>query len=271
MTKRRVGPAAALLSLMALASFAAATSAAEVGAGAQYVAMGSSFAAGPGVAERAVGAPPLCAQSSSNYAHLLAAKRGLTLDDVSCSGSVTANILTKPQMGTPPEVEAVGPTTQLVTLTIGGNDVGYLGELARRSCLDDPARTPANWRPLVCRPTALMDVERGFAALPGRLQAVVSAIKARSPQATIVFVDYVTILPAKGACPARSPLTEAQIAGFNTVAARLAAITSDVARSDGSVLIKASSISTGHDMCANDPWVFPYAFPATAQAFGPAA
>ena len=57
-TKRRCGLAAALLSLMALAPVIAA-SAAEVGAGAQYVAMGSSFAAGPGVAERAVGAPPL--------------------------------------------------------------------------------------------------------------------------------------------------------------------------------------------------------------------
>ncbi len=106
--------------------------------------------------------------------------------------------------------------------------------------------------------------------MPGRLRAIVSAIRARSPHATIIFVDYVAILPTKGACPSRSPLTEAHIAQFNAVATRLSTITADVAKSTGAILVRTSALSAGHDMCAEDPWVAPYVLPTSPQAFGPA-
>lgn len=58
-----------------------------------YVAMGSSFAASPGVTTSADQPPTRCARSVDNYAHLLARKLELQLTDVSCSGATTAQLL----------------------------------------------------------------------------------------------------------------------------------------------------------------------------------
>src|SRR5262250_1331586 len=83
--------------------------------GARYVALGSSFAAGPGI-ETQLGS---CSRSDHNYAHLVAAALELELTDVSCGGATTANILDTPQGGATPQLAAVGADTALVTVTIG--------------------------------------------------------------------------------------------------------------------------------------------------------
>ncbi|MEU5049105.1 GDSL-type esterase/lipase family protein [Streptomyces sp. NPDC021096] len=96
--------------------------------GAKYVAMGSSFAAGPGITPTKPGSPAACGRSADNYASKVAARFGLALTDVTCSGA-TANILTTGQHGRPPQISAVTADTRLVTVTIGGSDVNYLGSL----------------------------------------------------------------------------------------------------------------------------------------------
>jgi len=53
----------------------------------RYVAMGSSFAAGPGLRPRVKGSPRLAGRSHANYAHLVAARLGLDLDDQTYSGA----------------------------------------------------------------------------------------------------------------------------------------------------------------------------------------
>ena len=90
-------------------------------AGAKYVALGSSYAAGPGIPTQSGG---VCTRSSHNYANLVAAKLKLSLVDVSCSGATTANVLTTSQ-GTNSQIDAVTSDTSLVTFTVGGNDIGY--------------------------------------------------------------------------------------------------------------------------------------------------
>ena len=65
-------------------------------AGSRYVAMGSSFGAGPGLRPRAPGSPRRAGRSARNYAHLVAAALDLDLDlglrDVTCSGATTDDI-----------------------------------------------------------------------------------------------------------------------------------------------------------------------------------
>lgn len=53
-----------------------------------YVALGDSYAAAPGVPEQTDAA---CGRSSANYPSLVAASRGARLKDVSCSGATTAD------------------------------------------------------------------------------------------------------------------------------------------------------------------------------------
>ena len=62
--------------------------------------------------------------------------------DVSCSGATTAHIL-KRWGGLPPQIDAVTPAARLVTVTIGGNDVGYVGGLMAASCDADAASLSA--------------------------------------------------------------------------------------------------------------------------------
>src|SRR5258705_2776133 len=59
----------------------------------EYVALGSSFGAGPGVATRAPNSPLACMRSADNYAHILARVRHLTFTDMTCIGATTKDVL----------------------------------------------------------------------------------------------------------------------------------------------------------------------------------
>ena len=102
-------------------------------AGSRYVAMGSSFAAGPGISPRAAASPRRAGRSSGNYAHLVARPLGLDLHDVTYSGATTGDILRPSAAGQPAQLDAVTPDTRLVTITAGGNDVGFLPRLTLAS------------------------------------------------------------------------------------------------------------------------------------------
>jgi lysophospholipase L1-like esterase len=101
--------------------------------GSRYVAMGSSFAAGPGIPGRAPGSPRRAGRSSGNYAHLVARALGLGLHDVTYSGATTSDVLSAAARGQPAQLAAVTPDTRLVTITAGGNDVGFLPRLTLAS------------------------------------------------------------------------------------------------------------------------------------------
>jgi lysophospholipase L1-like esterase len=232
--------------------------------------MGSSIAAGPGVGVRDPGSPPLCMRSSTNYAHLFAAKRGLTLRDVTCSGATTAGILTGQRM-LPAQIDAVGPETQLVTISIGGNDVHLAANLFAWSCANAPEKIPAAWRPWICTATPQAEVEDEFGGLEAHLRAIADGIHQRAPHARIVFVDYLKLVPDSGSCPDRLPLTESQLTQARAAEGQLAAMTAKVARETGSDLMQASALSRGHDVCTADSWVFPIEFPPHLSDFAPLA
>lgn len=100
-------------------------------AGATYVAIGSSFAAGPGITVPADAPPDRCARSADNYAHQIARRHDLRLLDVSCSGATTAHVLGEWNT-LAPQLDAVGAETRLVTVTIGGNDVRLIADALDR-------------------------------------------------------------------------------------------------------------------------------------------
>jgi lysophospholipase L1-like esterase len=235
-----------------------------------YVAIGSSFAAGPGVGDRARGSILLCERSDANYAHRLAPRIGLTLRDVTCSGATTDNVLRVGQYFQPGQVNAVQPQTKLVTITIGGNDVGYLAALTAGACASDPSDVPFLVRLIgVCRALSEAVIAEGFAALPSQLTAIAAAVHSRAPAARIVFVDYATVLPESGTC-ARLHLTDRQAQRGREIAERLRDVMTEAAHMSHSAIVHASDITRGHDVCSPDPWVFGFEFPAHFPFFGPA-
>lgn len=218
----------------------------------QYVAMGSSFAAGPAITQAAEDSPWFCARSRDNYAHQLARLRGLSLVDVSCGGATTRGILGRGLLMLPPQIDAVSAETELVTLTIGGNDIGYLANLMAMDC---DAQT--SWllrKGGACRVRSPAEMERELPALRERLLSIIDAIRARAPQARIVLVNYQTILPEHGSC-ARLGIDEQQAVQMRGIAEKLAQLTAEAAQAHGVLLMDAATLTRDHDACASEPWI----------------
>lgn len=234
-------------------AFALVAMASAAQAGPRYVSMGSSYAAGLGIAPYQEGAPARCARSTRNYASQLATKRGLSLVDVGCSGARTSAIL-QPWGELPAQIDAVTADTALVTITIGGNDIGLVGGLYGGSCRQ---RSETN-----CAPQSAPN-EADYAALKTAMTGMVAAIRDRAPKARIVLVEYPTILPPQGSCAA-TPLADADADAARTKAARLLSITHDAAAAGGATVITTSELSRGHDACAAEPWMNGYPAPGAA-------
>jgi lysophospholipase L1-like esterase len=209
--------------------------------GSLYVAMGSSFASGPGVTHAAEGSPQRCGRSNDNYAHQLSRMRQMLLVDVTCGGATTRFLL-GPWEELPAQLDAVSADTRLVTITIGGNDLGYMSGLFRASCAQPPCQA-------VVAPS-----EQAYSELAARMDQIVSTIRARAPEARIVFVDYPHVLPAQGICAA-TPMTEADANMAREIARRLIAITAEVAARNNTDLLQASRLSENHDACATEAWM----------------
>jgi len=208
----------------------------------RYVALGSSMAAGPGIPPRAAGSPFRAGRSGNNYPHLVARQLGFDLVDVTYSGATTAHLLRDKQHGQPPQLEALNGTEELVTVTIGGNDVGYV-----------PALTAAGM-PRILRPRKLLDPDAREAeldALPPKLAEVAAAVRTRAPKARVLFVDYLTLLPPHG--PA-SGLDPAHVELGRYIGDRLAEATAEAAEASGCEIVRASRASRDHHPWSPSPW-----------------
>lgn len=215
----------------------------------RYVALGSSMAAGPGIRPRATGAPWRAGRSARNYPHLVADRAGLDLTDVTYSGATTAHVLRERQHGTPPQITALNGSETLVTVTIGGNDVGYvpllmtasLPGLVRRllggltgELLDDDAR------------------DRALTEAFGSLCEVGRAVRRGAPQARVLFVDYLTILPPTG--QPSPPLGPEHAELGRRVAATLERLTAEAAAATDCEVVRAAAASRDHHAWSERPW-----------------
>jgi lysophospholipase L1-like esterase len=211
--------------------------------GSQYVAMGSSYAAGYDINPQAPGSSP-CDRSLVDYPHLVASKLHLQLDDVSCGGAVTANALNTPQGAQPPQINAVTSSTKLVTMTIGGNDVGYIADalecgLLGPACVSSTERTTVN---------------ADFRKLPHSLESLVSAIRVKAPRVTIVLVTYPRLVPPMP-CAALH-YTPASARFIASIGARLEKVFVIVAKATGIRLADPYVLGANHGPCAgNSRWV----------------
>jgi len=217
----------------------------------RYVALGSSMAAGPGIKPAAAGAPFGSGRSARNYPHLVAAQLGFDLVDVTYSGATTAHILTDSQQGAPPQISAIDGSESLITVTIGGNDAGYV-PLLMAAAMPWPLRKLPIIGPKlrdlldpILRDRALDDVAR-------LLRLVGETLRARAPMARILFVDYLTLLPPAGV--AARPLSTQYVDLGRHVADRLARLTADAAAESGCELVTAASASRDHHAWSSDPW-----------------
>lgn len=232
-------------------------SVAEAPGGMRYVAMGDSFTAAPLVPE-SVPADG-CYRSTGNYPSLVArALPGTELVDVSCSAADTTHLRVPQTTATgrtvPPQLDALTPDTDLVTIGIGGNDFGVFGTLVERC----PALAPRDPRGAPCR--ASLRTGRGDSLLARidrtseRLVVALREIAERSPQARVLVVGYPQIGPRSGACP-QLPVARGDYRYTHQVGRSLDRALRRAAASTEAELVDVWRASRGHDICSDEPWV----------------
>jgi lysophospholipase L1-like esterase len=224
----------------------------------RYVALGSSMGAGPGIRPSADGAPLRAGRSARNYPHLVADELGLDLVDVTYSGATIANVLADPQNGAPPQVEALDGSEDLVTVTVGGNDAGYVPLLFA-------AGVPRLVRslPLIGRrvrdqldPTAR---DRALVEVAESLKEVGRTLRERAPRAKVLFVDYLTLLPPAGT--AAPPLSGADAALGRRIADTLERLTGEAAADTGCEWVRVAEASRAHHAWSALPWTTKFGIP----------
>ena len=184
--------------LVVLASLAGALSVGAAGASAaDWAGLGDSYAAGPLIPNQQLN-PLGCLRSDHNFAHLAAAALGRSLADASCSGAKTDD-MTAPQDVTPgpanpPQFNALTTDTQIVTLQIGGNDIGFTSIL-ENCATANPFAHPCRDKYVVNGHDTLADK---IAATAPKVAAVLQGIHTRSPNARVFVVNYAAILPETG-------------------------------------------------------------------------
>ncbi|WP_194832380.1 SGNH/GDSL hydrolase family protein [Nocardia sp. XZ_19_369] len=242
--------------------------------GAQYVALGSSYAAGPGIAPVA---DTGCARSAQNYPRLLADALGLGLGltDVTCSGATTAHILDTAQRlrdgrSVPAQLDAVTADTRLVTVTIGGNDLRLVGTMITQSCGNAAVQAfslPTAAADAVTRGCALgggdlagpsMDTDYG--RVEQALVRIADAVHAKAPNARVLFVDYLPVVDREATACAAVPLQPHQASAARAGYDGLLAATARAARSAGADVIE---VDQTHTPCTPSPWVTGFADPFT--------
>lgn len=163
---------------------------------AEYVAMGDSYAA-LGDNREPAGGPEVCGRSLANYPQQLDATdaRVGELTDVTCGGATIPDFANQRQ-DAPPQYEALGAGTDLVTVSIGGNDVGFgmiVGCITRQGPFEGLATTCEN----AIGEDVDADIETVFSE-GGAIDGVYAEIEERSPGATVIATQYMPLMPAAG-------------------------------------------------------------------------
>lgn len=222
----------------------------------RYVALGDSFSAGPLIPTSDLAGG--CLRSDHNYPSLVAADLDVAdFVDVTCSGATTRHLTrVQPTFGEariPPQLRSVTASTDLVTIGIGGNDLGLFGTLVR-TCTTlravDPTGSPCARRLSERGP----DLAAATRVISVRVTRALRAIRARAPRATVLLVGYLRLAPDGGSCDLL-PLATGDYAEGRRISRGLDRALARAARRADVGFVDMYAASRGHDICSDDPWV----------------
>ena len=223
----------------------------------QIVALGSSFAAGPGIQPQALKA---AGRSEKNYAHLLAQRLDAQLTDVSVSGATLNNVLSEPQVlygnHFEPQLSSLPPNVDIVTITGGGNDLGYIGGVMQTTIQSYfLGRLASRFIfPPAPEPLTAEDIAKRF-------MAVIDKIQETSPQCQIYLVGYLTLFGPHTKPGIDVPFDAGKIKEFQDIAGTVqrASELAAEARSRCKV-IPVGELSRDHGLGSDEPWVEGFGF-----------
>jgi lysophospholipase L1-like esterase len=213
----------------------------------RYVALGDSYSAASGVFPPDPTAPPECLRSLLNYPHDIAGQIGAQLTDVTCGGAQTKDYFTSQYQGVPPQLEAVTKSTQLLTMTIGGNDSNVFIDVIA-DCGTAGLSTLGQGSPCKDRYGSSFDDTIRTTTYPALVKAL-QAVRAKAPYAKIAILGYPWVMPPSVGCYPRMPVAEGDVPYVRDIQATLNDAVRRATAATGVTYVDFSTVSEGHDAC----------------------
>jgi hypothetical protein len=195
----------------------------------------------------------------------------MSLADVSCSGAETGDMTSaqSTDAGTnPPQFNALSAATRVVSLQIGGNDIGFT-EILENCVTYNPFSHPCQDRYVV---NGRDEISARIAAAAPKVAAVLAGIKTRSPAARVLVVNYAAILPESGrGCWPQVPLAYADVPYMRAKEHELNAMVATQASAAGATLVDDFTPSVSKNACQSSGtrWVEPLVPGNAAAPFHP--
>jgi len=237
--------ASVLAAILLIALAAPATQAS--GSPLRYVALGDSYSAASGVLPLDLFAPPECLRSVRNYPHVIAADTGAQLKDVTCGAAETSHFFESQYPGVPPQLNALKQDTQLVTMTIGGNDSGVFIDTIL-ACGTAGLSTLGQGSPCKDRYGSSFEDTINAVTYPSLVKTL-SAVRAKASAARVAILGYPWIMPASGGCFTKMPIAQGDVPYVRGIQATLNDAVRRAAAATGSTYVNFSTVSNGHDAC----------------------
>jgi lysophospholipase L1-like esterase len=225
-----IGLSAAIGLTLALATPAQAASTAR------YVALGDSYASGVGAGSY-TSESGSCQRSTNAYpAQWAAANAPASYVSVACSGATTTSVINS-------QLAALSTATTLISVTVGGNDVGFASIMT----------TCVLYGTTECVAAVQAAENKAQSQLPGLLDTVYNGISARAPSARVVVLGYPVFYQLNvPLCIGLSETSRAKIdEGINLVDGVIQAAAARHGFTFGDV--RANFV--GHQLCSNNKWL----------------
>jgi lysophospholipase L1-like esterase len=218
-----------------------------------YVALGDSYSSGVGAGSY-IGSSGSCDRSTNAYPALWdTANQPASYVSEACSGATTATVLSS-------QLSALSTATTLVSITVGGNDVGFSSVM--ETCVLGSTSSCVS---------AVNHAEALTASqLPGELDSVLSAISADAPNARVVVLDYPDLydLNKSSSCIGLSTTDRTDL---NQGADQLDSQIQAAAARHGDVFADVRGYFTGHEICDSGSWLHSVNFLDVSESYHPTA
>lgn len=237
---RVLGIAAAItLSLTGMATASAAST--------TYVALGDSYSAGLGTGSY-LNDGTACSRSAYAYPALDAVRLGLTLTLRACAGATVADVRQT-------QLDALSSSTGYVTVTAGGNDIGFASVLTECA---KPAWF-SNCNGAIDAAVAVIRTQ-----LPTSLAGLYGDIRAKAPHARTVVLGYPRLFNGTD-CHLLTWFSGAEMTRLNATADLLDSATAAAASAAGFAFVDPRATFTGHAVCSSSPWINNLTWPTEAS------
>ena len=234
MLRSRITLVSAASAVIAVVALVVATPASA--AGANYVALGDSYASGVGSGSYTADSGS-CLRSTLAYSQLWAnAHAPASYVSVACSGAKTTDVNAN-------QLSALSSSTTLVSITIGGNDVGF--STVMEDCVIYSTST--------CVSEVNAAENTAQTQLPGWLDTTYNGIRSHAPNARVVVVDYPRFYHDLWYCVGLSSTDRNKI---NEGADVLDTVIQAAASRHGFAFADVrSAFANGHEICDSNSWL----------------